>query len=152
MAHDRKQHFIQDPLALRVANLAMVKAMGFKSAIFSIRPNEDSCRDIFRVSTADPHDRHTTFTGRSCDRRYSIFFIHKKAGSYYQLRGFRQCHTRGLPGMRTLIISPTSRIRSAKKSFGECKLWKYHGMDDRKRPNSGVVQQTPPFSKLKQSA
>src|SRR6185312_1256526 len=59
IAHDRKQHFIQNPLARRVANLAMVKAMGFKSAILSIRPNEDSCRDIFRVSTAYHDTGHT---------------------------------------------------------------------------------------------
>ena len=42
-------------------------------------------------------------------------------------------------------VSPTSRIRNSKKSFGGFKLLEYHGLGDRKRSNSVVVQQTPPF-------
>jgi hypothetical protein len=48
--------------------------------------------------------------------------------------------------------NPTSRIRNPKKSYGGCKLLEYHGMGDRKTANSAVVEQTPLFSNLSQSA
>jgi hypothetical protein len=48
--------------------------------------------------------------------------------------------------------NPTSRIRSPKKSFGECKFLEYYGVGDRKAANDAVVEQTRVFSNLSQSA
>ena len=78
LAHDREQHFIENPLAHRIADFAVVQPMRFEFTTLPMRTTKNLCRDIFRADAADAHDRNSTFTGWRGNRGNRILFIHKR--------------------------------------------------------------------------
>ena len=76
-AHDCEQDFIQCARGFRIANFAVVKAMGLELATFSLRAMKNSCRNIFCIHTADANNCDATFTRRRRNRGDRVFLVHR---------------------------------------------------------------------------